>query len=96
MLLTKLMRVVKSALNLFIFRQTPLFLFKHLTRVSLKTSNTTTVNEFFKNVLSIDADNSITAMELARSISFLDVVNFISASWNNDSTNTIRNCFSVV
>ena len=46
-----------------------------------------------KIVLAIDADENSTATEVARSISALDAVNFMSAAWNDVSTDTIRNCF---
>ena len=46
-----------------------------------------------KIVLAINADENSTATEVARSISALDAVNFISAAWNDVSADTIRNCF---
>ena len=46
-----------------------------------------------KIMLTIDADENSTATEVARSISALDAVNFMSAAWNDVSADTIRNCF---
>ena len=46
-----------------------------------------------KIVLTIDADENSTAMEVAQSISALDEVNFVSATWNDVSADAIRNCF---
>ena len=46
-----------------------------------------------KIVLTIDAEENSRATEVARSISALDTVNFMSAAWNNVSADTIQNCF---
>ena len=46
-----------------------------------------------KIVLTIDADENSTATDVVRSISVLDAVNFMSATWNDASADTIRNCF---
>ena len=46
-----------------------------------------------KIVLTIDADENSMATEVAHSISALDAINFMSTTWNNVSTDTIRNCF---
>ena len=44
-------------------------------------------------MLTIDADENITATEVARSITVLDAVNLMSAAWNDVSADTIQNCF---
>ena len=46
-----------------------------------------------KIVLTIDAGEKCTATDMVRSISVLDVVNFMSAAWNDVSADTIQNCF---
>ena len=43
-------------------------------------------------MLTIDADKNSTATAVARSISALDAVNFMSAAWNDVSADAIRNC----
>jgi len=46
-----------------------------------------------KIVLTIDSNEDITATEVARSLSVLSAINFMSASWTDVSKETIQNCF---
>ena len=75
-----------SVLNLYFCHQILLPLSNCLIRASSRTSNISTAIGCYK-------DENSTATEVARSISALDAVNFMSAAWNDVSTDTIRNCF---
>jgi len=46
-----------------------------------------------KIVLTIDSNEDITATEVARSLSVLSAINFMSSSWTDVSKETIQNCF---
>ena len=46
-----------------------------------------------KVLITIDSNETMTATEVAHSLSVLDAINFMSASWNSVSAETIRDCF---
>jgi len=46
-----------------------------------------------KVLIKIDSNETMMATEVAHSLSVLDAINFMSASWNSVSAEMIQNCF---